>query len=66
MTGGGEEEGADGRPGRLPQTLHKETRLRPLINSFDGPGGTKGEGSRQQQGGGLQVGHGDRKAGKTQ
>ena len=32
--------------------------LRPLINSFDGRG-TKGQGSRQQQGG---VGHGDRKA----
>ena len=32
---------------------------RPLINSFDGGGGTKGQGSRQQQGG---VWHGHRKA----
>ena len=48
MTGGGEEEGADGRPGRLPQTLHKETRLRPLINSFDRQLACWNKGTREQ------------------
>ena len=34
-------------------TKRLSLRPRPLINSFDGPGGTKGQGSRQQQGGGV-------------